>query len=67
MAYSEANMQKAIDEYHSGLYASKQATARANNVPPATLRYRLARRTSHAQSRETQQILLNAEEKTLVR
>lgn len=67
MAYSEANMQRAIDKYNSGLYASKQAAARANNVPPATLRYRLAGRTSHAQSRETQQILSNAEEKTLVR
>ena len=67
MVYSEANMQRAIDEYNSGLYASKQAAARANNVPPATLRYRLAGRTSHAQSRETQQILSNAEEKTLVR
>ena len=67
MAYSEADMQRAINEYHSGLYASKQAAARANNVPPATLRYRLAGRTSHAQSRETQQILSNAEEKTLVR
>jgi hypothetical protein len=46
-------MQKAIDEYHSGLYVSKQAIARANNVLPTTLRYRLARRTSYAQSRKT--------------
>jgi hypothetical protein len=66
MAYSEADMQRAINECHAGLYASKQTAAHANNVPPATLRYRLAGRTSHAQSRETQQILSNAEEKTLV-
>jgi hypothetical protein len=39
MAYSEADMQRAITEYHSGLYSSKQAAAQANNVPPATLRY----------------------------
>jgi hypothetical protein len=67
MAYSEADMQRAITEYHSGLYSSKQAAAQANNVPPATLRYRLAGRTSPSQAHETQQILSNAEEKTLVR
>jgi hypothetical protein len=67
MAYSEADMQRAITEYYSGLYSSKQAAAQANNVPPATLRYRLAGRTSPSQAHETQQILSNAEEKTLVR
>jgi hypothetical protein len=67
MAYSEADMQQAITEYYSGLYSSKQAAAQANNVPPAILRYRLAGRTLPSQAHETQQILSNAEEKTLVR
>jgi len=67
MAYSEADIQRAITEYNSGLYPSKQAAAQANNVPPATLRYRLAGQTSPSQAHETRQILSNAEEKTLVR
>ena len=66
MASSDADMQRAVNEYHSGLYVSKQAAARANNVPPATLCYRLAGLTSHTQRRERQQIPSNAEEKTFV-
>jgi hypothetical protein len=67
MACSEADKQWAINEYHSGLYASKQPAAQANSMPPTTLRYRFAGRTSHAHLRGIQQILSNAEEKTLLR
>lgn len=47
MAHSEADLSRAINEYHSGLYISKKAVAIAINILPTTVRYQLASRTSY--------------------
>ena len=64
---SEATIQDAIKRIESREFSSIRSAAAYFEVPYTTLRYRMARRQPRAQARETQQILSNAEEKTLVR
>jgi hypothetical protein len=66
-AYSEADIQAAIQAFQNEEHQSIRAAARAFSVPYHTLRHRLAGRTSRSHSHESAQILSNAEEQTLVR
>jgi hypothetical protein len=50
----------------SRLFLCNLATTSASSIPPSTLSYRLAGRTSRSQADESKQILSHAEEKTLV-
>jgi len=63
----ESRIQDAITAYKSGTYRSVRAAANAFFIPPSTLSYRLAGRTSRSQAHESEQIFSHAEEKTLVR
>ena len=63
----EANIQAALQAHHTGKYQSVRAAARAFSVPASTLRARLAGITSRSHAHASAQILLNAEENTLVR
>ena len=62
----EELIQKAIDDIHSSLYRGTKTAARAHNIPDNTLRKRMAGRNTHENAHKSQQILSNAEEKTLV-
>jgi hypothetical protein len=62
----ESRIQDAVAAYESGTHKSVRAAANAFSIPPSTLSYRLAGRTSRSQAHESEQILLHAEEKTLV-
>jgi hypothetical protein len=63
----ESRIRDAIAAYKAGTYHSIRAAANAFSIPPSTLSYRLAGRTSRSQAHESEQILSHAEEKTLVR
>ena len=63
----ESRIQDALLAHTSGKYRSVRAAAIAFSIPPPTLSYRIAGRTSRAQAHESVQILSHAEEKTLVR
>ncbi|KAM0706169.1 hypothetical protein Q7P35_006718 [Cladosporium inversicolor] len=63
----ESRIQDAVAAYKSGTYRLIRAAANAFSIPPSTLSYRLAGRTSRSQAHESEQILSHAEEKTLVR
>lgn len=66
-AYSEEDIQKAITSWNNREFRSIRATATHFQVPPSTLRERMAGRKARAQAHETAQLLSNAEEKTLAR
>ena len=63
----ESRIQDALLAHKSGKYRSVRAAAIAFSIPPSTLSYRIAGRTSRSQAHESAQILSYAEEKTLVR
>ena len=62
----EELIQKAIDNIHSGLYRSTKTAAHTHNIPDSTLRKHMAGCNTHENAHKSQQILSNAEEKTLV-
>ena len=63
----EIRMQAAIQDFQDRKYKSSRDAARAYNISDSTLRNRMAGRTTRVNSHGLQQILSNAEEKTLVR
>ena len=63
----ELRIQAAIIDIQNQIYKSSRKVARAYNIPDSTLRNRMAGRNTRKNSRESQQILSNIEEKTLVR
>ena len=63
----EIQLQKAITIFLEKRFLSVLATARYFKVSPTTMTRRLNGGVSQAEARETQQILTNAEEKTLAR
>ena len=66
MAYSEPDIQAAISAYQAKEHPSIRAAARAFSIPYHTLRSHLDKATSRSYAHESQQILSNAEESTLV-
>ena len=64
---SEACILDAISALKSKAQPSIRAAARVFSKPEATLRFRMAGRTSRSHAHETEQILSKAEERTLVR
>ena len=56
----------AIKDIQSGVYRGSKSAARAYNLPPSTVRSRMAGRKIYVFACKSQQILSNAEEKTLV-
>ena len=65
--YSEANIQKALSAIKNQEYSSIRKAALAFNIPNATLQSRMSGRKSRTEAHEAEQILSNAEEKTLAR
>lgn len=63
----ESSIQNALLAHRSGKYRSVRAAAIAISIPPSTLYYRIARRTSRSQAHESTQIVSHVEEETLVR
>ena len=55
-----------IKDIQSGVYRGFKSTARAYNLPPSTIRSRMASYKTRAFACKSQQILSNAKEKTLV-
>ena len=66
-SYSEADIQKAISGYKSGMYSSILNAALACCIPNATLQLCMSGGTSRSDAYEYRQILSNVEEKTLVK
>jgi len=66
-AYTESDIQHAITAYRIGEFTSIRACSGAFNIPYQTLQHRIARRLPRSISHKHRQILLNAEERTLVR
>jgi len=66
-AFSESIIQEAITAYRAKRYSSIRATAYAFAIPRSTLQHRMAGRASYQYSRESQQILSSAEERTLIK
>ncbi|KXL44485.1 MAG: hypothetical protein FE78DRAFT_430308, partial [Acidomyces sp. 'richmondensis'] len=66
-AFSESIIQEAITAYRAKRYSSIRATAYAFAIPRSTLQHRMAGRGSYQYSRESQQILSSAEERTLIK
>jgi len=64
-SYSEADVQTAISDIEKGNFTSIRKAARAYDIPYATLRHCMAGRNSRATAHQVEQILSNAEEKTL--
>ena len=62
----ELRIQAAIIDIQNQIYKSSRKAARAYNILDSTLRNRMAGRNTCKNSRESQQILSNIEEKTLV-
>ena len=63
----EAQVRKALADIQSGKYKGTRSAARAYSLSDSTLRYRMAGRNSRASARQSQQILSETEENTLVR
>lgn len=66
-ALSDTTVDEAISAYQAKQYPSIRATADAFSIPEATLRHRMAGRTSRSHAHRYRQNLSPAEEKTLVR
>ncbi|KXL48262.1 hypothetical protein M433DRAFT_493451 [Acidomyces richmondensis BFW] len=66
-ALSESNIQEAIAAFQAKRCQSIRATARAFSVPLSTLHSRMAGSAPRRNAHESEQLLSNAEEKTLLR
>src|SRR3954471_19629111 len=66
-SYSEEDIQNAIMSWKNKEYRSKEATAAHFGIPAQTLRDRMAGAKSRIAAHERDQLLSNAEEKTLER
>lgn len=65
-SYSEETLTTALVAYCNGEYTSIQKCAYAFDILASTLSARLLTRTSYIKSHESQQILSNAAERTLI-
>jgi len=65
--YTELDVQKAISAVKKRQYSSIRTAAAAFNIPNTMLRNRMSGRNSRATAHESEQLLSNVEEKTLVR
>ena len=62
----EELIQKAINNIYSNLYRGTKIAACVHNIPDNTLHKRMAGCNTHENAHKLQQILFNAEEKTLI-
>jgi len=67
LVYTEADVQKAISTLRERQHTSIRRAARAFGIPYTTLWNRMAGHTSRFIAHESEQVLSNAEERTLVR